>query len=511
MKFPRINYAILIAACLLLLNISASPSKAQSVNQEFLEKSLGKALSLYKQREYQLCLSMLNEIKDGDPDWEGKKIKKYANLCRKNIRAQREKGLKTPQDSWWELLFAEEYDQPASAATEEVLSKYKNLMEELIEKETRLKYLTKELRKLQTDSASFQLEQASRENSALKDKISAYQKEQENLKTNIAQLEKERLNVLDLQMQIKKLSVDNKQKTTAVDSLTKQLQELNELLKATDKGSAALKKPLLEKNRQLEKQLAKKEELASQLKAQAEKNNKLIQDKEKLIKQKTTAVDSLTKQLQELKDLLKATDKGSAALKKPLLKKNRQLQKQLARKEELLLRLKAQAEKNNKLIQDKENQLQEKQQIILSLNTAVETQVNELNVRDKEITQAIETISNMKLEKTSLKNKISQLSDALKQKEALDDKINKDLSDKIHKIEALQFEAQRLRKKQLTSSMQKDQIVKPGPEQTAQLKQLSQELNDKGQLLVQKEKEIKILKKTLKDTYQLLNSLSATP
>lgn len=437
MKFPRVKFAILIAACLLLPNISVSSSKAQSVNREFLEKSLGKALSLYKHREYQLCLSILNEIKDGDPYWQSKKIKKYANLCRKNITAQREKGLKIPQDSWWELLFAEEYDQPASAATEEVLGKYKNLMDELIEKETRLKYLTRELRKLQTDSVSFQLEQVSRENSALKDKISAYQKEQENLKTDIAQLEKERLNVLDLQIQVKKLTTDNKQKTTAVDSLTRQLYELNELLKATDKESAALKKPPLEKNKQLEKQLAKNEEFTSQLKAQAEKNNKLVQDKEK--------------------------------------------------------------------------QLQEKQRIILSLNTAVEVQVNELNARDKEITQAIETISNMELEKTSLKNKISQLSDALKQKEALVDKINKDLSDKIHKIEALRLEAQRLRKKQLTSPMKKDRIVKPGPEQTAQLEQLSQELNDTGQLLIQKDKEIQILKKTLKDTYQLLNSLSATP
>ena len=99
MKFPRVKFAILIAACLLLLNISASPSKAQSLNQEFLEKSLGKALSLYKQGEYQLCLSILNEIKDGDPDWQSKKIKKYAKLCRKNITDQREKEIRTPQDS----------------------------------------------------------------------------------------------------------------------------------------------------------------------------------------------------------------------------------------------------------------------------------------------------------------------------------------------------------------------------------------------------------------------------
>jgi len=284
----------------------------QLMTQEEAESAFGEALALYKRGNFQESLFILNKIQSLASNWNTKKVQKYIVICHRKVKEERARQLETPQESWWQALYSEEYDQPISASVEILFNEYKKLRGQLEEKELRLNYLNDQLKKLQTDSTVLQIRQLSRKNAFHEEKTESLQKRIEGLSEYSQELEN-------------KIEANREKNTSAINGLKNKLKKQTSSLQAKDIEITKLS----DENQGLQLKLkTSKTELSEELTAVSKKaKDDLGEAQEKLKEQKVsleakdTSIAKLSINVQSLELKLKNANAKLAKVKEKIVYK----------------------------------------------------------------------------------------------------------------------------------------------------------------------------------------------
>ncbi|MGD9015124.1 MAG: hypothetical protein PVI33_03785 [Candidatus Omnitrophota bacterium] len=501
-----------ISIFLLILALTAPLSESQ-FDESNLKEAWRQAISLYKRGEYNACLAVLDEIKLVAPNWQAKKVDKYVKLCEKKIEALRQKSLTKPQDSWWELMASEEFDQPERSSIEGLFTDYADLKKQLERKETKLQLLNQQLKQLQTDSAALHSQQLARENSLLKIRLKSYEE-------NLEDLKKENLEVSLLQKQLIALNEQIKQKDSAINSLNIQLAKLQGSTTDQEKDYLSLKKAIDAKTEEFNLFLKEKDTQISALDEQVISLRQMLEEAKKIQNEKyqlAQQVESLNSEIDQLKDELQSKDN---LIQQARLEKQ-QLSEELKEKEGLI------KQANQRLI--------EVNQEVNSFKSEIDELKNGLKQRGK-TTQAASAAVSWKEEQEKTSAQIEKLQKELsftlekykllEQDSRLMEKdykaLQRQLTDKEKNLRIAQKNYDALQKKLADSERYIAQLkkrgkaraetskVKDSPAEENRIRQLTAEINRKNQLLAQKEAEISSLKQTIQNTYSLFEDISGS-
>ncbi|MFC1658602.1 hypothetical protein ACFL1D_04355 [Candidatus Omnitrophota bacterium] len=507
------NRSLKVIFIFLTVLLFSCPLLNAQLDEESLKDSYRQAINLYQKGDYKESLSIFNEIRSLAPNWQKKQIEKFIELCKKKAAALKEEALTKPQDSWWQLLAAEELGQPQQGSVESLLNEYKGLQDELEQKEDRLKYLNDQLKKLQTDSAAFRIQQLVQENSLLKSKFDSLEENFDKLEKYAEGLKSENSRILGLEKQLISLSEQLQEKNTTIESLSSQLANLKGSIIDKDSDYLSLKKEVQEKTAEFNASLKEKDSQIDYLDEQVNGLGKMLTAAKKLQEENLL----LSEKIKILNNQLLAPDPE----KDNLLEANKELAAELKNKDSLLSKAAMEKEKLTAELNEKESLIKQANQRLVALNKEINTFKSEIDELKKGFTQrgapqarAAQAASVASLPQQDDKaiaklqenlnlslEKYKVLENQLKGVKQDYEELQRKLADKENLIARLQAQSRRKTKTEPAKTSYT-------AEEKGRIEELTGEINRKNELIAQRDKEILSLKQTIQNTYSLLEDIS---
>ncbi len=371
---PRTLRYIVCAFLITFIALPAYPQK--TLTAEDAEDAFATAVNLYKQERFTQSLTIFQELKRRLPGWRSSKVSHYIGKCEKQIDNDRKEMLDNAQESWVEVIAAEEYDQPDHASVAILLSECRDLKNQLANKELLLSRLSEQLKKLQADATVFRIKELERENALAKETIKNLEGRLSDLDQKAGGLEEENTakfkENVQLIQQIQKLQTELsskpeekivyqprpedekaieelKQKVASLEGLERLAVALNkktaEELSAAQEELTTLASQLRETEEELEvsrETLLKKEKEVTALSqknqslAQKTKRHAAAPSEEKIVYQEKIVYKASPEQEEKIKQL----SREITQLHQNTLNDLKELKKELKEKDEIILHLK---------------------------------------------------------------------------------------------------------------------------------------------------------------------------